>query len=140
MSETLRDLVVSLSLNSDNFTRNIKSITRQIQEAQSEFRLAAAGVEDFEAGTAGLAAKLTTLERTFQLQKDAVGQYEKALTAARNKLRECYDRQGDYANRLETAKQKQADAALQVRNEAFGNVGIKGLHKCRGDNINTAGV
>ena len=26
MSETLRDLVVSLSLNSDNFTRNIKSI------------------------------------------------------------------------------------------------------------------
>ena len=29
MSETLRDLVVSLSLNSGNFTRNIKSITGQ---------------------------------------------------------------------------------------------------------------
>ena len=27
MSETLRDLVVSLSLNSDNFTRNIKSMS-----------------------------------------------------------------------------------------------------------------
>ena len=35
MSETLRDLVVSLSLNSDNFTRNIKSINKQIQEAES---------------------------------------------------------------------------------------------------------
>ena len=35
MSETLRDLVVSLSLNSDNFTRNIKSINKQIQEALS---------------------------------------------------------------------------------------------------------
>ena len=40
MSETLRDLVVSLSLNSDNFTRNIKSINKQIQEAESAFRLA----------------------------------------------------------------------------------------------------
>ena len=48
MSETLRDLVVSLSLNSDNFTRNIKSINRQIQEAESAFHLASAGVENFE--------------------------------------------------------------------------------------------
>ena len=31
MSETLRDLVVSLSLGSDNFSRNIKSINKQIQ-------------------------------------------------------------------------------------------------------------
>ena len=45
MSETLRDLVVSLSLNSDNFTRNIKSIQKQIQEAESAFKLASAGVD-----------------------------------------------------------------------------------------------
>ena len=32
MAESLRDLVVSLSLNTDNFTRNIKSVTKQIQE------------------------------------------------------------------------------------------------------------
>ena len=58
MSETLRDLVVSLSLNSDNFTRNIKSINKQIQEAESAFRLASAGVENFETTTAGLSSKL----------------------------------------------------------------------------------
>lgn len=63
MSETLRDLVVSLSLNSDNFTRNIKSINKQIQEAESAFHLASAGVENFETTTAGL----STLQRTFQL-------------------------------------------------------------------------
>ena len=57
MSETLRDLVVSLSLNSDNFTRNIKSINKQIQEAESAFRLASAGVEIFETTTAGLSSK-----------------------------------------------------------------------------------
>ena len=114
MSETLRDLVVSLSLNSDNFTRNIKSITKQIQEAQSEFRLASAGVSNFENSTAGLTAKLNTLQRTFELQQNAVNQYERALEAARNKLQECYDRQGDYANRLAASKQKQADAAKTV--------------------------
>ncbi len=61
MSETLRDLVVSLSLNSDKFTRNIKSINKQIQEAESAFRLASAGVENFETTTAGLSLKLSTL-------------------------------------------------------------------------------
>ena len=79
MSETLRDLVVSLSLNSDNFTRNIKSINKQIQEAESAFRLASAGVENFETTTAGLSSKLSTLQRTFQLQQDAVGQYEQPV-------------------------------------------------------------
>ena len=58
MSETLRDLVVSLSLNSDNFARNIRSVQKQIQEAQSAFKLASAGVQDFEKTATGLSAKL----------------------------------------------------------------------------------
>ncbi len=116
MAETLRDLVVSLSLNSDNFTRNIKSITRQIQEAQSEFRLASSGIQNFETTTTGLSTKLSTLQRIFQLQTEAVGQYERALDAARAKLQECYSREGDYANRLADAKQRQSEAAEQVQN------------------------
>lgn len=115
MAESLRDLVVSLSLNTDNFTRNIRSVQRQIQEAQSEFQLAAAGIQNFEQTTEGLTAKLNTLERTLSLQADAVSQYEKALTAARDKLQECYDRQNDYAQRLQDARQKQADLADQVQ-------------------------
>ena len=82
MSETLRDLVVSLSLQTDNFTRNIKSVNKQIQEAESKFRLAAAGIEGFEKTATGLSTQLSTLERRLQLQRDAVTQYEKALTAA----------------------------------------------------------
>ena len=118
MSETLRDLVVSLSLNSDNFTRNIKSIQRQIQEAESAFKLASAGVDNFEQTTQGLATHLTTLERKLSLQKDAVSQYEKALQAASAKLQECYDRQNDYAQRLEDAKQKQQQLKQEVANAA----------------------
>ena len=118
MSETLRDLVVSLSLNSDNFTRNIKSINKQIQEAESAFRLASAGVENFETTTAGLSSKLSTLQRTFQLQQDAVGQYERALQQASDKLQECYARQNDYAQRLVDAKDKQQLLKTEVTSAA----------------------
>ena len=117
MSETLRDLVVSLSLNSDNFTRNIKSINKQIQEAESAFRLASAGVENFETTTAGLSSKLSTLQRTFQLQQDTVGQYERALQQAGDKLQECYARQNDYAQRLVDAKDKPRGWAQTARHE-----------------------
>ena len=67
LSEALRDLVVSLSLQTDNFTRNIRSVNKQIQEAESKFRLAAAGVENFESTASGLTAKLTTLQQRLQL-------------------------------------------------------------------------
>ena len=118
MSETLRDLVVSLSLNSDNFTRNIKSINKQIQEAESAFWLASAGVENFETTTVGLSSKLSTLQRTFQLQQDAVGQYERALQQASDKLQECYTRQNDYAQRLTNAKDKQQQLKTEVASAA----------------------
>ena len=118
MSETLRDLVVSLSLNSDNFSRNIKSINKQIQEAESAFRLASAGVENFETTTSGLSSKLSTLQRTFQLQQDAVGQYERALQQASDKLQECYTRQNDYAQRLADAKDKQQLLKTEVASAA----------------------
>ena len=122
MSETLRDLVVSLSLQTDNFTRNIRSVQKQIAEAESQFRLAAAGVEGFEQSAEGLTAQLSTLERRLTLQQQAVTQYERALTAANDKLQECFARQGDYAQRLTDARVAQealraqvAAAAQQVR-------------------------
>ena len=122
MAETLRDLVVSLSLQTGNFTRNIKSVNKQIAEAESQFKLAASGVEGFERSATGLATQLSTLERRLSLQKDAVTQYERALSAANDKLQECFSRQNDYAQRLTDAKTAQqalkeqvAAAAQQVR-------------------------
>lgn len=122
MAETLRDLVVSLSLQTDNFTRNIKSVNKQIAEAESQFKLAASGMEGFERSATGLAPQLSTLDRRLSLQKDAVTQYERALSAANDKLQECFSRQNDYAQRLTDAKTAQqalkeqvASAAQQVR-------------------------
>ena len=119
MSETLRDLVVSLSLQSDNFTRNIKSVNKQIQEAESYFRLASAGVENFDNTASGLATHLSTLERKLTLQKTAVTQYQGALDAANTKLQECYDRQVQYAQRLEDAKKAQLALKDQVKQAAL---------------------
>ena len=37
MAETLRELVVALSLDSSNFSRNMRTINQQIKEAESTF-------------------------------------------------------------------------------------------------------
>ena len=37
MAETLRELVVALSLDSSNFSRNMRSINQQIKEATQGF-------------------------------------------------------------------------------------------------------
>ena len=104
MSESLRDLVVSLSLQTDNFTRNMQSVNKQIKEAESSFKLASAGVDKFDQDSNALSSQLDALKSKLSLQKTAVDQYTKALQAARDKLQECYTRQNDYAKRLEEAK------------------------------------
>ena len=58
MAETLRELVVALSPDSSNFSRNMRIINRQIKEAESTIRLAGAGVENDEKAIAGTEAKL----------------------------------------------------------------------------------
>ena len=61
MAETLRELVVALSLDSSNFSRNMRTINQQIKEAESTFRLAGAGVQNYEKIIAGTEAKLSML-------------------------------------------------------------------------------
>ncbi len=46
MAETLRELVVALSLDSSNFSRDMRTINQQIKESESTFRLAGGSVEN----------------------------------------------------------------------------------------------
>lgn len=114
MSEVLRDLVVSLSLDGDNFSRNLTSINKQIQEAESEFRRAASGVDNFEKSVSGTQSQLSSLQQKLALQQKAVKQYERALEAANKKLENAYARQGRLTESLDAAKQKNADLKQQV--------------------------
>ena len=116
MSEVLRDLVVSLSLNSDNFSRNITSINRQVEEAESEFRRAAAGVDGFEKTVAGTQAQLSSLAQKFAAQKNAVAQYERALEAAKERIRtELYAQKFQMEKRQEWIKNlRENEAKIEI--------------------------
>ena len=114
MAETLRKLVVALSLDSSNFSRNMRTINQQIKEAESTFRLAGAGVENYEKTIAGTEAKLSRLGQKLTQQQRAVEQYSRALVAANDKLKENYDRHQDYTQRLEQAKARQEDLRFEV--------------------------
>ena len=114
MAETLRELVVALSLDSSNFSRNMRTINQQIKEAESTFRLAGAGVENYEKTIAGTEAKLSMLGQKLTQQQRAVEQYSRALVAANDKLKENYDRYQDYSQRLEQAKARQEDLRFEV--------------------------
>lgn len=114
MAETLRELVVALSLDSSNFSRNIRTINQQIKEAESTFRLAGAGVENYEKTIAGTEAKLSMLGQKLTQQQRAVEQYSRALVAANDKLKENYNRHQDYTQRLEQAKARQEDLRFEV--------------------------
>ncbi|MEA5013439.1 MAG: phage tail tape measure protein [Candidatus Limiplasma sp.] len=93
MSEVLRELVVALSLDSDNFSRNMRTINQQIKEAESTFRLAGAGIEKFEKSVKGTEAKLSMLGDKLTQQNRAVEQYSRALVTANQKLTDSYARQ-----------------------------------------------
>ena len=114
MAEILRELVVALSLDSSNFSRNMRTINQQIKEAESTFRLAGAGVENYEKTIAGTEAKLSMLGNKLTRQQRAVEQYSRALVAANEKLRENYDRHQDYSQRLEQTKARQEDLRFEV--------------------------
>ena len=114
MAETLRELVVALSLDSSNFSRNMRTINAQIKEAESAFRLAGAGVENFEKTVAGTESNLSMLGNKLTQQNRAVEQYSRALVAANDKLKENYDRHKDYSTRLEQAKSRQEALRFEV--------------------------
>ena len=65
MAETLRELVVALSLDSSNFSRNMRTINQQIKEAESTFRLAGAGVQNYEKAIAGTEANIAFIVQIF---------------------------------------------------------------------------
>ena len=115
MPEVLRDLVVTLSLQSDNFSRNINSINRQIREAESAFRLAGAGIQNYSQTTDGMASRLSMLQTNLGRQRDAVQQYERALATTNSRLQESHARYADYSSRLDEARQRHQALGEELR-------------------------
>ena len=104
MSEVLRELVVALSLDSDNFSRNLRTINQQIKEAESTFKLAGAGVANFEKSIQGTEARLALLSSKQKEQTRAVDQYSRALVLTNQKLTDSFSRQEKMKQSLEQAR------------------------------------
>ena len=118
MAETLRELVVALSLDSSNFSCNMCTINQQIKEAESTFRLAVAGGQNYDKTIAGTEAKLSMLGQKLTQQR-AVEQYSRALVVANDKLKENYDRHQDYTQQLGQAKARQEDRRYGMEAAAY---------------------
>lgn len=112
-TETLRDLVVSLSLDGDDFEKHIRLYKKSIQEFESEFALAGAGIENFETSLKGMGEKAGLLRKQLSAQNEIVGQYAKKLEALNKKLQENRAKHTSLSDLLE--KETAARDALKAK-------------------------
>ena len=114
MSEVVRDLVVSLSLDAGEFQRNMRAINASIKEAESTFRLAGAGVDKFGSSLGGQQAKLSYLRQLQTLQNAAVQQYAVKLQEANAKMQATEGYLAKYSARLAEARSQMAPLEAQL--------------------------
>lgn len=107
MSEVLRELVVALSLDSDNFSRNLRTINHKIKEAESSFRLAGAGVAGFEKDyIQGTEARLILLSARRSKPELRCSPVRPCAGAKRQKLVDSHARQEQMKQSLGEARQE----------------------------------
>ena len=113
----MRELVVSLSLESSNFSRNMRTINNQIKEIESEFRAASAGTSIFQTSIDRISAQLDMESRKLTEQERAVTQYGRALDAARQKLEQDAMYLAQYSQ-----KHTQLEAQMKTEIQTWGSV------------------
>lgn len=102
MNDKIRELYVTLSLNAEDFDKHIKAVGKQIKEVESEFLLAAAGVENFETSIEGMGAKAGTLRNQLNKTQDIVNQYSAKLLELNKRLTEEIGKKPGLKEQLET--------------------------------------
>lgn len=120
--ETLRDLVVSLSLNPGDFEKHIRLINKDIKKFESEFELAGAGIEGFEKTLKGMGEKAKLLKQQLQGQNEIVGQYQAKLKSLNEKLQEGVAKNDNYRKMIEAeteARDKLKEAVKEQRKEVI---------------------
>lgn len=113
MSDSVRSLVVSLYLDSGKFDKAIRLVNKEIKQAESEFKLAGAGVKDFEKTLKGVDAKAEMLRKTLKGQTENVS----ALTGKLNTLNKRQHEQYE-AYEKSAAQYREAKADLLVYKNA----------------------
>lgn len=97
---SVRDLVVSLTLNSEDFKSKMSGINALLKQSKSEFRLAGAGVKNFEKTTAGVSAKLASLRQQQALLGEKTKEYAKRFDAVNASMQSNLATQEKYKNKI----------------------------------------
>lgn len=118
MSESVRDLVVTLSLDPSDYNRNLKAVAASIKEAEAQFKLAGAGVKNFENSLSGLQAKGQMLSSTLTAQGAAIQQLEGKLQAAKDAVAANQQYLETYRARLQSARQAEQALTQQLQQSA----------------------
>lgn len=86
MAESVRELVVSLSLEAGTFSKTCKDINQQIKGVEAEFNNITAGAGSWTDTMAGRKAKMDALTETLDLQKTKVATIAAELEKAKEAL------------------------------------------------------
>ena len=86
MAESVRELVVTLSLDAGTFAKTCTDINSQIKGVQAEFNNITAGVDSWQSTIAGREAKLNALTETLGLQQTKISTIVTELKKANDAL------------------------------------------------------
>lgn len=120
---SVRDLVVSLTLNSEDFKSKMIGINALLKQSKSEFRLAGAGVKNFEKTTAGVSAKLASLRQQQALLGEKTKEYAKRFDAVNASMQSNLATQEKYKNKIAQVRaqfEEATAAAKQYKSMANG--------------------
>lgn len=114
MSE-IRQLVVSLTMDTDNAQQNLRGLSNAVRQANADFAAAGAGVKGFENTTAGMKAKVQQLTATLNAQKQTAATYAAEVDKAGKKLLDAKGKQEGLAQAL-----RAAESAYKASKDATG--------------------
>lgn len=146
MAESVRELVVTLSLDAGTFSKTCTDINKQIKNVQSEFNAITGGVDGWQSTIEGRKAKLDALTGTFDLQQQKISliaaeldKANKALAADPTNLNKAR-KVSDLETQLNNAKSAATNTKLEIEkiNQIkFTEFGTK--MKTLGDSLQTFG-
>jgi TP901 family phage tail tape measure protein len=133
LAESLRELVVSLTLDAGSFTSQIKAANTAVKQAEANFKLAGAGVSGFGSSLAGAQAKAAMLTSKLQAQNQVITKTKASLDASKAALEKNQAQQVTLAQKIDaTRKSYETEAAATGKSSASSQALAADLKKLEG--------
>lgn len=139
---------VKFNVDVSNFSKGLKQVNSYIQQSNSEFKKASAGLDDWASDTQAVTAKIKNLQEVLQLQNTRVELYRKKLEELKNatgdnskqityyttqlnkaeaQVKETQAQLGKYENSLNETEQEQKNVGQSISEMSDGFTVAKGV-------------